>query len=174
MNTRFWKEDWFVELAITVVGHSYPHQQNIVHRDFKPANIMYEPETDSIKITDFGIGRITVSSKTKTGTNPVTPADRPPEQLASEKADGQPDLFSPGVRLLQLLTSSIPFQADSMVSSLIKTTNEAEAAPNFRSVRPDITDAIDSVARKILPRGVKHRFQPALGNHLKAILAFQS
>lgn len=172
MNTRFWKEDWFAELAITVVGHSYPHQQNIVHRNFKPANIMYEPETDSIKITDFGIGRITVSSKTKTGTNPVTPADRPPEQSANEKADGQPDLFSPGVRLMQLLTGSIPFQADSMVSSLFKTTNEA--ASNFRSVRPDITDAIDSVARKILPRGVKHRFQPALGNHLKAILGFQS
>jgi len=172
MNTRFWKEDWFAELAITVVGHSYPHQQNIVHRDFKPANIMYEPETDSIKITDFGIGRITVSSKTKTGTNPVTPADRPPGQLASEKADGQPDLFSPGVRLLQLLTGSIPFQANSRVSSLFKTINEA--ASNFRSVRPDITDAIYSVARKILPRGVKHRFQPALGNHLKAVLAFQS
>jgi len=172
MNTRFWKEDWFAELAITVVGHSYAHQQNIAHRDFKSANIMYEPETDSIKITDFGIGRITVSSNTKTDMIPVTPADRPPEQLASEKADGQPDLFSPGVRLLQLLTGSIPLQADSMVSSLFKTTNEA--ASNFRSVHPDITDAIDSVARKILPRGVKHRFQPALGNHLKAILAFQS
>ncbi len=172
MNTRFWKEDWFAELAITVEGHFYAHQQNIVHRDFNSANIMYEPETDSIKITDFGIARITVSSKTKTDTIPVTPADRPPEQLASEKADGQPDLFSPGVRLLQLLTSSIPFQADSMVSSLFKTTNEA--ASNFRSVRPDITDAIASVARKILLKGVKHRFQPALGNHLKAILAFQS
>ena len=172
MNTRLWKENWFAELAITVEGHSYAQQQNIAHRDFKPANIMYEPETDSIKITDFGIRRITVSSKTKTGTIPVTPADRPPEQLASEKADGQPDLFSPGVRLLQLLTGSIPFQADSMVSSMFKTTNEA--ASNFRSVRPDITDAIASVARKILLKGVKHRFQPALGNHLKAVLAFQS
>ncbi len=172
MNTRFWKEDWFAELAITVAGHSYPRQQNIVHRDFKPANIMYEPETDSIKINDFGIGRITVSSKTKTDTNPVTPADKPPEQLASEKADGQLDLFSPGVRLLQLLTGSIPFQADSMVSSLFKTTNEV--ASNSRSARPDITNAIDSVARKILPRGVRHRFQPALRNYLKAVLAFQN
>ncbi|MFB3058365.1 MAG: protein kinase, partial [Gammaproteobacteria bacterium] len=131
MNTRFWKEDWFAELAITVVGHSYPHQQNIVHRNFKPANIMYEPETDSIKITDFGIGRITVSSKTKTGTIPVTPTDRSLEQLAGQKLGGQPDLFSPGVRLLQLLTGSIPLQADSMVSSLFKTTNEA--ASNFKS-----------------------------------------
>ncbi len=172
MNTRFWKEDWFAELAITGEGHSYAHQRNIAHRDIKLANIMYEPETDSIKITVFGIARITVSSKTKTGTIPVTPADRSPEQLASQKVDGQPDLISPGVMLLQLLTGSIPFQADSMVSSMFKTTSEA--ASNLRSVRPDITDAIASVARKILLKGVKHRFQPALGDHLKAVLAFQS
>ena len=172
MNTRFWKEDWFAELAITVEGHSYAQQQNIAHRDFKPANIMYEPETDSIKMTDFGIARITVSSKTKTGTITVTLADRSPEQLASQKVVGRPDLISPGVRLLQLLTGSIPFQADSMVSSMFKTTNEA--ASNFRSVQPDITDAIASVARKILLKCVKLRFQPALGNHQNAVLAFQS
>ncbi len=172
MNTRFWKEDWFAELAITVKGHFYAHQRNIVHRDIKLANFMYEPETDSIKITDFGIARITVSSKTKTGAIPVTLADRSPEQLASQKVVGHSDLISPGVRLLQLLTGSIPFQADSMVSSMFKTTNEA--ASNFRSVRLDITDAIASVARKILLKCVNHRFQPALGNHLEAVLAFQS
>jgi len=108
MNTRFWKEDWFAELAITVEGHSYAQQQNIAHRDFKPANIMYEPETDSIKITDFGIARITVSSKTKTGTIPVTPAARSPEQLVSQKVDGQPDLNSSGVRLISYLPAPYP------------------------------------------------------------------
>jgi len=150
------------------------HQQNIAHRDFKPANIMYEPETDSIKITDFGIAHITVSSKTKTGAIPATPADRSPERLASQNVDGQPDLISPGVRLLQLLTGSIPFQDYSMVSSLFKTPNEAVS--NFRSVLPDITDATASVARKLLlkGKGVQHRFQPALGHHLKAVLALQS
>jgi serine/threonine-protein kinase len=172
MNTRIWKKDWFAELAIAVEGHSYAHQQIIVHRDIKPANIMYAPEIDSIKITDFGITRITVSSKTKTGTIPVTPAGRPPEQVASQKVDGRPDLFSPGVTLLQLLSGSMPFQADSMVSSMFKTTDEAVS--NFKSVRPDITDAIASVARKILLKGIKHRFQPALGNHLKAVLAYHS
>ncbi len=133
---------------------------------------MYAPETDSIKITDFGIARITVSSKTKTGTIPVNPADKTSGQLASQKVDGRPNLFSSGVRLLQSLSGSIPFQVDSMVSSMFKTTNEAVS--NFRSVRPNITDAIASVARKILLKGVKHRFQPALGNRLKAVLAFQS
>ncbi len=108
MNTRFWKEDWFAELAITGEGHSYAHQRNIAHRDIKLANIMYEPETDSIKITDFGIARITDSSKTKAGTIPVTPADRSPEQLASQKVDGQPDFNSSGVRLISYLPAPYP------------------------------------------------------------------
>ena len=40
----------------------------MAHRDVKPANDMYEPENDVVKATDFGIARITDSSKTKTGT----------------------------------------------------------------------------------------------------------
>ncbi len=172
MNTRFGKKDWFAELAITVEGHTYAHQQNIVHRDIKPANIRYEPESDSINITDFGIAHITVSSKTKSGTIPVTPADKTSGQLASQKLDGRPNFFSPGVRLLQLLAGSISFQADSMVSSMFKTTSEA--ASNLKFVRPELTDTIASVARIILLKGVKYRYQPALGNHLKAVLAFQS
>jgi len=46
---------------------SYAHKQNMGHRDIKPANIMYEPESDAVKTTNFGIARITDSSKTKTG-----------------------------------------------------------------------------------------------------------
>ncbi|MFN0161148.1 MAG: CHASE2 domain-containing protein, partial [Burkholderiales bacterium] len=45
----------------------YAHRQNVVHRDIKPANIMYDLESDNPKVTDFGIARVTDSSKTKTG-----------------------------------------------------------------------------------------------------------
>ena len=45
----------------------YAHAQQVVHRDIKPANIMYEVASDQVKVTDFGIARITDSSRTKTG-----------------------------------------------------------------------------------------------------------
>ncbi|MCP4043757.1 MAG: serine/threonine protein kinase, partial [Gammaproteobacteria bacterium] len=71
----------------------YAHGNNVVHRDIKPANIMYDAESGSMKITDFGIARITDSSKTKTGMVLGTPSYMSPEQLSGKKVDGRSDLF---------------------------------------------------------------------------------
>lgn len=153
---------------------AYAHKQNIVHRDIKPSNIMYEPESDSIKITDFGIARITDASKTKTGTVLGTPSYMSPEQLAGKKVDGRSDLFSLGVMLFQLLTGSLPFQADSIASLMFKITNEE--ASNIKTLRPEISDAVASVVSRSLAKGVEQRFQTGteLANHLKAVMALPS
>jgi len=155
-------------------GLAYAHKQNVVHRDIKPANIMYEPESNSIKITDFGIARITDSSKTRTGMVLGTPSYMSPEQLAGKKIDGRSDLFSLGVMLFQLLSGSLPFQADSMASLMFKITNED--APDIKTVRGDISDAIASVIRKALIKNTEQRYQSGteMAKDLKAILASQS
>ena len=62
-----------------------------------------------MKVTDFGIARITDSSKTKTGMVLGTPSYMSPEQLAGKKIDGRSDLFSLGVTLYQLLCGKLPF-----------------------------------------------------------------
>ena len=153
---------------------AYAHKQNVVHRDIKPTNIMYEPGSDSIKITDFGIARITDSSKTKTGMVLGTPSYMSPEQLAGKRIDGRSDLFSLGVMLFQLLSGTLPFKADSMASLMFKITNEE--APNIKTVRADIPDAIASVIQKLLIKNIEQRYQSGtdLANHLKIILASQS
>ena len=88
---------------------AYAHGNNVVHRDIKPANIMYEAASDQVKVTDFGIARITDSSKTKTGMVLGTPSYMSPEQLAGKKIDGRSDLFSLGVTLYQLCCGKLPF-----------------------------------------------------------------
>jgi eukaryotic-like serine/threonine-protein kinase len=65
---------------------AYAHRQNVVHRDIKPANIMYEQASDTVKVTDFGIARITDSSKTKTGLVLGTPSFMSPEQLPERRS----------------------------------------------------------------------------------------
>ena len=131
----------------------YAHQQKIVHRDIKPANIMFIPKASTIKITDFGIARITDSSKTKTGMVLGTPSYMSPEQLVGKHIDGRSDLFSLGVMLYQLLTGDLPFKGDSMASLMFSIANEPHpeiigARKGLEQQAPDIVKIIDRVLDK--------------------------
>jgi CHASE2 domain-containing sensor protein/predicted Ser/Thr protein kinase len=174
---RYCKPDNLMQMrkVISIVeraaeGLDYAHKQNVVHRDIKPANIMYEAESDTVKITDFGIARITDSSKTKTGTVLGTPSYMSPEQLAGKKVDGRSDLFSLGVMLYQMLSGSLPFNADSMASLMYKITNEE--AVDIRTIRATIPEALAAVVNKALIKDVDQRYQTGneFANALKVFL----
>ena len=91
----------------------YAHSKGIVHRDIKPANIMRIEETLEVKVTDFGIARITASSKTKTG---ISSASASTAFRASIIRDISPPeatfasglVSSPGLREMKNSTASIP------------------------------------------------------------------
>lgn len=134
----------------------YAHGQHVVHRDVKPANIMYDRETDALKITDFGIARLTDSSRTKTGIILGTPSYMSPEQLAGTNVTGQSDLFSLGVTLYQLLTGNPPFRADSIPRLMQKIAHERH--PSVREVRDDLPACIDSVLDRALAKDPSDRY----------------
>ncbi|WP_228028142.1 CHASE2 domain-containing serine/threonine-protein kinase [Chitinibacter fontanus] len=102
----------------------YAHAAGVVHRDIKPANVMYDLKNKSVKVTDFGIARITDASKTKTGMVLGTPSFMSPEQLAGKHIDGRSDLFSLGVMLYQMLTGYLPFVGDSMAELMYRITHQ--------------------------------------------------
>jgi len=138
-------------------GIDYAHQYNVVHRDIKPANIMWDPETDACKITDFGIARITDSSKTKTGMVLGTPSYMSPEQLAGKKVTGQSDIFSLGVMLFQMVTGKLPFTGDSMASLMYKIANENHPSPE--SINPDIPRCVTVIINRAMAKDVEKRYQ---------------
>jgi serine/threonine-protein kinase len=135
----------------------YAHRQNVVHRDVKPANIMWDAGSDSVKVTDFGIARITDSSKTKTGMVLGTPSYMSPEQLAGRKIDGQSDLFSLGVTLYQLLSGALPFQGESMTQLMYKIANEPPL--DITTLNPAVPDCLVSIIDKALAKDAAHRFK---------------
>jgi CHASE2 domain-containing sensor protein len=136
---------------------AYAHTQNVVHRDIKPANVMYEPGSDMLKVTDFGIARITDSSKTKTGMVLGTPAYMSPEQLAGKKIDGRSDLFSLGVSLYQLTCGKLPFEGDSMAQLMFKITNEPPT--DILSINTDLPECVVAIINKALAKQVEERYQ---------------
>lgn len=135
----------------------YAHMLNVVHRDIKPANIMVDQKAKSLKITDFGIARITNSSKTNTGMVLGTPSYMSPEQLAGEKVDGRSDLFSLGVTLFQLLTGRLPFQADTMATLMYKIANEEHL--DITMLRPELPACVAELVNKLLQKDAADRYQ---------------
>jgi serine/threonine-protein kinase len=151
-----------LDRAISIIARvadalAYAHKNNVVHRDVKPANIMYEPESDSVKVTDFGIARITDSSKTKTGMVLGTPSYMSPEQLAGQKIEGRSDLFSLGVTLYQLTCGKLPFTGESMAQLMFKIANEQHA--DLRTHNAALPESLSAVVNKALAKDPDQRYQ---------------
>jgi serine/threonine-protein kinase len=144
-------------IADTAAALGYAHSQSIVHRDIKPANIMYEPEKHIVKVTDFGIARITDSSKTKTGVVLGTPSYMSPEQLSGKHVDGRSDLFSLGVTLFQLLTGELPFKADSLATLMFKITNDKPT--EITLLKPELPDCLVHIVNRCLEKSPDDRYQ---------------
>lgn len=146
-----------IDIVIKVAeALDYAHSQNVVHRDIKPANIMYEMETASVKVTDFGIARITDSSKTKTGMVLGTPSYMSPEQLSGKKVEGQSDLFSLGVMTYQMTTGQLPFTGDSMATLMFKIANELHASAS--TINPAISQCLSDIIDRMLEKDTERRY----------------
>ena len=151
-----------IEKVVSIVARvadalGYAHKQNVVHRDVKPANVMYEPENDVVKVTDFGIARITDSSKTKTGMVLGTPSYMSPEQLQGKKIDGRSDLFSLAVSLYQLACGKLPFEGDSMAQLMYRIANEH--APDILQFNPLLPPAFVAFLDKAMSKDADQRYQ---------------
>ncbi len=147
-----------LEIMIKVADAlDYAHASHVVHRDIKPANIMVELDSGAVKVTDFGIARITDASKTKTGIVLGTPSYMSPEQLSGKKIDGRSDLFSLGVTLYSLLTGELPFAADSMAALMYKIANEPHA--DIRQINPALTEDLAMLVNKLLEKNMENRYQ---------------
>ncbi len=149
-------------------GLEYAHQKGIVHRDIKPANVMLL-KTGVVKITDFGIARITASSQTQTGIVKGTPHYMSPEQISGEKVDGRSDIFSLGVMLFQLASGDLPFKGDSPAALMHQIMNVPH--PDPRSINPKILKPLATIIDKAMEKNREKRYQKAgqMAQHLRTL-----
>jgi len=136
----------------------YAHKHEVVHRDIKPANIMLT-EKGQVKVTDFGIARLTKASQTQTGVILGTPNYMSPEQVLGKKVDGRSDIFSLGAVFYEMLTGCKPFKSDN-IGSLMHAISEVKFRP-VAEIRPDAPPCCIAMINKMMSRNPAQRYRTA-------------
>jgi TolB-like protein len=154
-----------VRLALQLLdGLRAAHAEGIIHRDLKPGNLR-ETRDRRLKILDFGLARtlesdvdVTQSVATTSGAAGTLPY-MAPEQLRGEDADARTDLYSVGVVLYELATSSRPFPetfAPRLIDSILH-----RIPPSAREINPQVSLDLESVIRMALEKEPNRRFGSA-------------
>jgi serine/threonine-protein kinase len=105
-------EDAISAMHQVLGGLAFAHGKSVVHRDIKPSNLLVTRD-GLVKITDFGIAKITPQSTTQTGLMVGTPQYMAPEQFVGGGVDHRCDIYGAGAVLYELLTGSPPFTGTS-------------------------------------------------------------
>jgi len=138
-------------------GLWFAHQQDIVHRDVKPSNIMVM-KGGIAKITDFGIARLPNSAvKTMTGLILGSPRYMSPEQVIGKAIDARSDIFSLGVVLYEALTGIAPFDGDNVNAIMYATVNTTPPPPSSHS--RSLPTMLDLIVAKAMAKLLEDRYQ---------------
>ncbi|WP_310460286.1 serine/threonine-protein kinase [Sphaerotilus sp.] len=142
----------------TALAHA--HALGVVHRDIKPANVMIDLTHGQVKVTDFGIARISGASRTRTGLILGSPSYMSPEQIAGRQTDGRSDLYSLGVLMFHMLTGDLPLSGHTMTELMGAIANKP--APDVRSLRPSVPEALADVLGILLDKRPELRYPDGL------------
>ncbi|MEG4092637.1 AAA family ATPase [Microcoleus sp. Pol12B4] len=167
MQQRKFTLEEFLQIAIAtteILGQI--HSANIIHKDINPSNIVYNPETEQLKIIDFGIST-QLSRETPILKNPGilegTLAYISPEQTGrmNRTLDYRTDFYSLGVTFYELLTGKLPFEAEDALE-LVHCHIARQPVPPHE-IEPEIPVIVSQIISKLMAKNAENRYQTALG-----------
>src|SRR5207302_7021047 len=141
--------------AACALGHA--HQRGVVHRDVKPANIMFDHD-GRVMLTDFGISKALQAASGFTGTGMIigTPHYMAPEQAKGATVDGRADEYSLGVVGYRMITGELPYTGDSVHTILYK--HIFEEVPSAAAKRSDTPQFLTAAVSRALSKEPDQRF----------------
>ena len=149
--------------ACTAAALHHAHENNFVHRDVKPGNIMITPD-GRVLLTDFGIAKALAGGDDLTSENIMmgTAKYLSPEQVRGKKLDGRADLYSLGLVLYECLAGRVPFlgetDADTALARLQRDPTD------LTRLRATLPTSLVTIIHQLLARNPVHR--PATGADL--------
>ncbi|MFC1540377.1 protein kinase, partial [Gemmatimonadota bacterium] len=153
----------------TAEGLEAAHDEGILHRDIKSANIMVN-EKGRVKVMDFGLAHLEERSQlTREGSTLGTLAYSSPEQVSGSPVNESSEIFSLGVVFYELLTGQLPFAGSSDAETVLAIiSGEQSAVTQFRG---DVSDRLEAVVTRMLEKDATRRYQNCgeLIGDLKAI-----
>src|SRR5262245_14408071 len=162
-------------------GLAHAHAAGIVHRDFKPGNVMVL-ENDFVKILDFGLARrfaseaseATAAGISDTGLVIGTVAYMSPEQTLGERFDHRSDIFSLGVTLYEMVAGARPFDGHNVFSVMKKIVEYDPPSPAL--IRPSVPHPIEDLLKALLAKSPRERPQSMreVASTLRAIAGVSS
>ena len=141
--------------AACALGHA--HQRGVVHRDVKPANIMFDHD-GRVMLTDFGISKALQAASGFTGTGMIigTPHYMAPEQAKGGTVDGRADQYSLGVVAYRMITGELPYTGDSVHTILYK--HIFEEAPRMSGKRVGTPEFLSVAISRSLSKEAEQRY----------------
>lgn len=144
----------------TAKGLAAAHAQGLIHRDFKPSNILLDEGVERALLTDFGLARAEDDAcLTRSGFHPGTPHYMSPEQVRGEAIDGRSDLFGLGCVLYALCNGHPPFRAETSYAVLRRITDDT--ARPIRELNSEIPEWLEAIVMKLLSKSRDDRFDSA-------------
>lgn len=140
----------------------YLHSKGIIHRDVKPANLMFKPDGE-LKLIDFGLAR-SLERIQKRGTRVRgSPAYMAPEQIQGEELSPATDMYQVGVTMFEMLTSQLPFSDGSLGYAHVH-----RKPPTVWELRPELDEKLCLFVSRCLSKRPSERPTTAQALHLLA------
>ena len=161
LKERIMREPIPIETAVRIAidiaeGLEHAHQNNLVHCDIKPHNILMT-RAGRIKVSDFGIAKaVSAATMQHTGTIIGSVHYFSPEQAKGGPVGAKSDIYSLGVVLYEMLTGSVPFNGETAISIALQHLQD-EPRP-IREIRPEVPPSLEAIVLKAMAKDVDHRF----------------
>lgn len=136
------------------------HKAKIIHRDIKPQNIVFSNNKNIVKVTDFGIAKMTTTNTITSQNNTMGSVHYfSPEHAKGCYIDEKSDIYSLGVVMYEMATGKLPFNADSAVSVALKQIQEEPVEP--KDLEPSISDDLNRIIMRAMQKSSASRYSSA-------------